>query len=310
MVNRAQYKVSVVIPTYNRCDDLIDSIMSLNFQTYPTEWFEVIVVDGGSTDSTSEALEEMSRKLDINLRYLYQQNRGPGAARNLGIKAARGDIICFIDSDCVADPMWIEAHVKSYTEKNIGGIGGDILPYRSSSLIARYADRYEYQPRITENNKLKYIDTANASFKKEVLEEVNGFDENILYTEDTDLSIRIKKAGYDLKFSKNAKVYHKHKTSLLELMNRAFTYARYGSYLLYMKYPDDLSFYKAFAYTNFRIVFNILSYPVVIVKSMFSDDVALSMAKPFIQNLILSCRIMGWLAGIIHHKMPLSGYTK
>ena len=294
-------KVSVIIPTYNRKEEIKDAIASLSKQTYPPELYEVVVVDDGSTDGTINLLQKLSENTNINLKFLYQENKGPGAARNHGIKFSNGDIICFMDSDCIADPKWIEAHVRSYTEKDIGGVGGSVLPYDASSLISRYADLYEYQLRVFKNNLLKYVNTSNASFRRSVLEVVNGFDENIIYTEDKDLSIRVRKAGYKLKFSEDAIIFHKHRRSMFDMLRRSYCYAKYGSYLLYKKYPDDFSFYLALVYANLRIMINIIFYPYFFVKSLLSDDVLLNAARPVIQSLILLSRVAGWLSAAIYY---------
>ena len=105
--------VSVVIPTYNRKDMLKECLESLFNQTYPKERYEIIVVNDGSTDGTEEVLNEYAKKAPCAFKWFTQQNKGPCVARNLGVKNARGEIICFIDDDCVAEKKWIENLILS-----------------------------------------------------------------------------------------------------------------------------------------------------------------------------------------------------
>lgn len=95
-------KISVIIPTYNRASYIRDAIESILEQTYPV--FEIIVVDDGSTDNTSEVI----RLYGDRIRYFWQQNSGPGAARNRGIKEAKGDYVAFLDSD----DIWVQNKTK------------------------------------------------------------------------------------------------------------------------------------------------------------------------------------------------------
>ena len=96
-------KVSVIIPTYNRADGVREAVESVLRQTEPP--LEIIVVDDGSTDGTAETLKTYGD----SVRYIYQNNSGAAAARNAGIAASRGDIVAFIDSDCVAEKPWLSA---------------------------------------------------------------------------------------------------------------------------------------------------------------------------------------------------------
>ena len=94
--------VSVIIPTYNRKDNLIEAIESVFAQTYPN--YEVIVVDDGSSDGTKEKLQEIRKKLV----YIHQNNSGVSTARNKGILSSKGDYIALLDSDDLFMPHHIE----------------------------------------------------------------------------------------------------------------------------------------------------------------------------------------------------------
>ena len=101
-----QLTVSVVVPTYNRCDRLHRVLTALAAQTFPRTSFEVIVVSDGSTDGTDEYLR--SDRPPLQLVAVMQPNRGPGPARNAGVERARGRLILFVDDDVVAAPDLVE----------------------------------------------------------------------------------------------------------------------------------------------------------------------------------------------------------
>jgi glycosyltransferase involved in cell wall biosynthesis len=108
---------SVIVPTFNRADEIKELLDSLSKQTIPHNNFEIIIVDDGSTDNTKEVIESIKSKFDLNIRTLYQNHKGPGEARNLGMKNAKGKYFVFIDSDCIADKNWLSAYKKEVEQK-------------------------------------------------------------------------------------------------------------------------------------------------------------------------------------------------
>ncbi|MBI3998716.1 MAG: glycosyltransferase family 2 protein, partial [Armatimonadetes bacterium] len=110
----AQCDLSVVIPTLNRREVLKRVLDALAHQTYPADRYEVVVVDDGSTDGTQDVVEAAGRTGPPAVRYVRQTpgKRGPASANNLGIKAAQGEWILFLNDDVVADPHLVEEHVR------------------------------------------------------------------------------------------------------------------------------------------------------------------------------------------------------
>ena len=106
--------ISVVLPTYNRLNQLKLVLAGLEKQTYPLDEFEVVVVSDGSTDGTHEYLETMQTPLQ--LRSIQQQNGGVATARNNGFSQAASDLILFIDDDVVPAPMLIEEHLLIFLD--------------------------------------------------------------------------------------------------------------------------------------------------------------------------------------------------
>jgi len=202
--------VTVIICTYNRADFLKKCLDSIFDQTY--DKFEAIIVNGPSTDRTENLLRKYPFKI------IQQKNKGGlSAARNLGIKEAKGEIIAFIDDDAIADENWIKNHVKKYKDKKVGGVGGTI--YGKNGKIDEYCKKVNKfgilkREKKTVHSGYTWFNTTcgcNTSFRRNVLEEIGGFDEYYNYWfDETDVCVSIAKAGYKIEYEYDAIVYHYH----------------------------------------------------------------------------------------------------
>lgn len=230
---------SVVIPVYNGSKTLQKTLESIFAQTFPARKFEIIVVDDGSNDNTRELIVAIKANCSHQLRYFYQDNKGPAAARNLGIKHALGPIVAFIDSDCAASADWVEEIVKGYGDLRLAGVGGVIKAAPTASLVSQYCDfvRMNEKPdRIIELD-IYYLITANASFRKQYLVEVGGFDERYDFPggEDPDICYRLEKKGYLLICNPCAIVYNPHKQTFKEFSRTFYNYGKGNSFLAMRK---------------------------------------------------------------------------
>ena len=120
--------VDIIIPVYNAQETISDCLNSLARQDYPNEKFTVIVCDDGSTDASADLIAPFP------VVVLTQDNAGPGAARNAALKSAKGEIVLFLDADCVVDKDWIRSHVAAHKNpehqgRKVGCIGGSIKPH-------------------------------------------------------------------------------------------------------------------------------------------------------------------------------------
>lgn len=185
-------KVSVIIPTYNRARYIGDSIRSVLFQTYRN--FEIIVVDDGSTDDTTNVIEAIS---DPRLRYIQQENRGRSKARNLALSLARGTFITFLDSDDLYLPNKIELQVDYLTKHP--GVG---MVYTSAYCINDVGEFLAHKYEATDSGliyeKIAFFTPVTITLPtvmtyKDVLDNVGGFDEDMHRFEDTDMWRRISK---------------------------------------------------------------------------------------------------------------------
>jgi len=249
--------VSIVVPVLNREDTIGSCIESLLELDYPS--YEIIVVDGGSTDKTTEVVSKYPIEVIIDRR------RGAYAARNSGIGMAKGELIFFTDSDCVIDKDVLKKMVGHFGDEKIAGMGGQISAYNPTTLIERfshYAHIVEFNlPNGTVKwNKNKFLSgglyTANALFRKDVLKEVGEFDTDFIVGGDYDLCWRLQRAGYRLEFDSEAIVRHIHRGTLSELIKQFFNYGIEHPLLL-KKQPGFFSYIQIKTYAlppfEFRI---------------------------------------------------------
>ena len=283
--------VSVVIPTYNRKEMLKECVGSLFTQTYPTDQYEIIVVDDGSTDETKNMFDRYLQK-EPRLSYFYQENQGPSAARILGTRNSKGEIICFIDDDCVADRDWIKNLVDCYVDDNVGGVGGKIMSFTPKTIIERYC--YVTDLFNQELFTKLFLMTGNASYKKNVLTKVRSFDRYIKYGEDVDLGIKVILAGYSLRYNSKAVVYHKHKETLKGLLRQKYRHGK-GYACVHKKYPKNFSTKRRVSSILQKIVKGMVLYPLIILKSVFVKDKKFYLIKRLLDILLLMATSSGMI---------------
>ena len=157
--------ISVVVPVYNGEKTLARCLTSLQSQTIPIDKYEIVVVDDGSKDGTRKVAE------GCGVTVISQKNQGPAAARNLGVKMAKGNIVLFIDVDCAAAPNWIEEMTKPFSNPDIVGIKGTYKTTQQD-LLARFV-QLEYEEKYERMKMFPYIDfidTYSAGFRKDIFQ--------------------------------------------------------------------------------------------------------------------------------------------
>ena len=211
--------ISIIIPVYNDEKNLLDCVKSLQNQK-TKEKFEIIIVEDGSNSNIEKNFKEMR-----NIRYFWKSNGGPASARNFGLKKSKGELIVFIDSDCIAEKNWLSyLHEEIISSNNISGVGGRILNknngYISDSL---HLLEFEGFTNIRGNEK-RIIPTANALFRRKDLELINGFDNslNLAGGDDVDLCWRLVKLKKKLIFYPKAIIYHKTSTKFSKALKKVF----------------------------------------------------------------------------------------
>lgn len=228
--------ISVIIPAHNAERTLPYTLQALQNQTLPKNLYEVIVVDDASTDQTGSVAKE------YGVRYRKQNKEGPAAARNLGVRVARGDIVIFTDSDCIPKEDWIERMVEPFEDPMVAGVMGRYLT-RQNKLAARFV-QLEFEERFSILKKFDSIDLVPsfaAAFRRRVFEEVGGFDAHypLANNEDVELSYKIASRGYKMIFANNAIVYHQHPSTWRKYFSVKFTRA-FWRILVYKKFPEKI----------------------------------------------------------------------
>jgi glycosyltransferase involved in cell wall biosynthesis len=219
--------ISVVVPAYNRPEGLTALLAALAEQSYPPYRFEVLVCDDGSKPALAERVA--TKDLPFSLNFLREDNQGPAAARNRGLKAARGSIVAFTDDDCLPLPHWLEAIAEALQKPEAYAVHGPT--YSTVPPI----DPFVHSLHIEQ---VHGVATANFAARKDKLLAVDGFDETFRapYFEDEDLSRRLQQRFGEITWAPEARVEHPPR---VVPFRKAFKSAGYTYYLPYMrrKYP-------------------------------------------------------------------------
>ena len=210
--------VSVVVPVRNAADTIAACVDSLLALAYPSDRFEVLVVDNASTDRTPAILERYADRV----RLLHEPKPGPSHARNAGVRRARADVIAFTDADCRVDPSWLTEIVPAVGNEGVGMAGGPILATRPCNYVERFGESIHDHERAITTCVPPYVITANCAAKKSTLQAIGGFDPAFLRSQDADLAFRVWGAGHQLVFAGGAIVYHRNERTLRGLMREGF----------------------------------------------------------------------------------------
>ena len=206
-------EVSVVIPTYNRLDTLRHVIPTLLDQDLAAERFELLVCDSRSTDGTAEYLAGAAAE-HPNVRHLPGDYSGRAAARNAGIRDARGEIVVFNDSDILASPDLLSRHLQRHEQRrNLAVVGWevqvkDLADYQYKR--ERPHERGSLHPPSRKRLSWLYFLTGNASVRRDDLVRAGCFDESFTGYghEDLELGYRLEKAGLEIVYEPRAVSYH------------------------------------------------------------------------------------------------------
>lgn len=210
-------RVSVVICTYNRAEGLRATLDCLQQQRHTD--FEVVVVNGPSTDHTAEVLREYGG----SVRVVDNPRANLSSSRNLGIRASAGELVAFIDDDALPEPGWLEQVVPYFDDPEVAGAGGIVIDHTGMAPQYRYSAATRFGEPVYSDIEpfdlyctpgtatFPYLQGTNAVFRREALAAVGLFDETFdFYLDETDLCCRLVDAGYVLRQLPNAAVHHKY----------------------------------------------------------------------------------------------------
>ncbi len=321
--------VSVVIPAFN-CETTIRQTIEAILQQRFSPRTHIIIVDDGSIDKTAEIVKSYPA-----VKYIYQKNSGPAAARNRGAQEAAGEYIFFTDADCVPQPEWMARMMPHFRNPEIGVVAGSYGIANPENLLANCIHAeilFRHQKLMPDFP--KSFGSYNFCLRKEVFLKAGGFDPVYRFAsgEDNDLSYKILKAGYKIYFEKTALVDHYHTEDMRQYFKEQY---RHGFWRAKM-YHDHLEMWRGDNYTFWKDIIEIplalfsllnlfvfLPFPVFVpaaarfsVFSLIFLEVfyGLRMLKglrkgfffAFVMLLRAFARTLGFFSGILHFTLPKS----
>lgn len=260
--------VSVVVGIRNEekfIEECIESLLQLD---YPQDSYEVIIVDGMSTDKTRDLVQKYPVKLLLNER------KNVAAARNLGVKNARGDLVAFTDGDCKVDPLWLKTLVLEMKNapEDVACVGGPNLVFDNDPVFGRvvgYAQETflgsggsAQSNNSTKKHYVASLPNCNAMYRKNTILEAGYFDERFVVGQDGDLNYRINKIGRKFLYIPEAKVLHHRRGTPRSFSVRMF---KYGMWMgeLFKKHGEFVRWYAFLP--SIAIAFAVLSLIVSVV---------------------------------------------
>lgn len=234
-------RYSVIIPVYNRPDEVDELLQSLVSQSLKD--FEVIVVEDGSSVPCEDVVNKYRDKLDVH--YYSKPNSGPGQTRNYGAERSKGEFLLILDSDCILPEGYLQAIEDELHKEEADAFGGPDRAHDSFTRVQKainYAMTSFFTTGGIRGGKKKmdkfYPRSFNMGVRAEAYRALGGFS-NMRFGEDIDFSIRIFKAGYRCRLFPEAWVWHKRRTDLKKFFKQVHN-SGIARINLYKKYPESL----------------------------------------------------------------------
>lgn len=241
--------ISVVIPVFNGADTIVDTLAALQTQAGVAGEVDIIVVDNGSTDNTTEIVTAFPVTL------LHESTRGPSAARNCGLRASKADIIAHLDADTLPSRRWLASIVAPFKNSDTVLVAGKTLSFPPQTAAERYLAQSElFTMEVTVNRDLlPFAPSLNMAVRRQVALDAGGWCEEMQTGEDVDFSTRvIRHAACNIECAPAALIFHRHRNTDKALQKQAWTYGE-GLELLYQRYPETVQ-WGAWQYLNMNKV--------------------------------------------------------
>ena len=231
---------SIIVPVYNRPDEVADLLESLAAQT--DHGFETVIVEDGSTVDCRSQCEAFGEKARV--KYYYKDNEGRSIARNYGLDRAGGDYFVFVDSDCILPPGYIAGLRKALAANPVDCFGGPDAAHDSFTDTQK-AINYAMTTFLTtggirggKRSMEKFTPrTFNMGYSREVYERVGGFRE--MFSEDIDMSTRIRLAGFSIALFPDVAVYHKRRGNFRKFWKQVHVFGM-SRITLQLLYPGSM----------------------------------------------------------------------
>lgn len=234
-------QISLIIPVYNRPQEVEELLASLSQQIYKD--FEIIIVEDGSSIPCQDQVKKYQDQLDI--KYYFKPNSGPGQSRNYGFEKAKGNYGIFLDSDCVIPDQYTKIVHDALSQHYIDAFGGPDQAHPDFSDLQK-AINYSMTSFFTTggirggSEKLDkfYPRSFNMGYSRAVFTATHGFSK-MRFGEDIDMSIRILDLGFQTQLIKQAYVFHKRRTNLRQFFKQVFN-SGIARINLYKRHPQSL----------------------------------------------------------------------
>jgi cellulose synthase/poly-beta-1,6-N-acetylglucosamine synthase-like glycosyltransferase/peptidoglycan/xylan/chitin deacetylase (PgdA/CDA1 family) len=235
--------VSVIVPAYNEKECIANTLESLARSTHP---IEIIIVDDGSTDGTSEISREAAEALGMtNVRVIRQENAGKPAALNNGVRNASCDIVVMMDGDTVFEPDTVRRLVQPFADPKVGAVAGNAKVGNRDTIIGAW-QHIEYVMGFNLDRRMydllrcmPTIPGAIGAFRRDAVLEVGGMSEDTL-AEDTDITIAMHRAGWNVVYQEHARAWTEAPGSLKQLWSQRYRWS-YGTMQALWKHRKSLT---------------------------------------------------------------------
>lgn len=301
-------RFSIIVPVYNRCDEVRDLCESLLAQT--SDDFELVLVEDGSTDPCAD-IAGQARLRGLDVQYFFKPNEGRSIARNYGMERARGRYFLFFDSDCVIPPGYIATIGAELDRNPLDCFGGPDAAHDSFSDTQK-AINYSMTSFLTtggiRGGKVsleKFTPrTFNMGFSREVYERVGGFRE--MFSEDIDMSTRIRREGFSIGLVRPAYVWHKRRVDFRRFFRQVYVFGM-SRITLKILYPGSL---KAVHLLPAVFVLGILGLLIaaVFVSPWFLLPIGIYLAAVFLGALIATRSLKISMLAVPAAIIQLGGY--
>ena len=230
---------SIIIPVYNRPQEIDELLESLTKQAF-SDTFEVIIIEDGSSEKSDTIIEKYKNQLDLN--YFYKQNSGAGATRNFGMQQAQGNYFIILDSDVILPKYYLSAIKKALEINFTDAFGGPDAAHKSFTSLQK-AINYSMTSVLTTGGirgKKQSVGkfqprSFNMGLSKKAYEKTQGFSK-MKNGEDIDLTFRLWENNFKTQFIEKAFVYHKRRSSIQQFFNQTFGFGT-ARPLLNKRYP-------------------------------------------------------------------------
>lgn len=228
---KSKLTTSIITLTKNRAHLLEKNFASLSVQTLKPD--EIIVIDNNSTDQTQNLIENYQKRLPI--KSFKSSLSGYSALYNLGIKKARGSLICFLDDDCIADKNWLKELTKKHQQYPESIIQGNSFSLPKNNLYAEImGNHYQnwLQSNLVGKEELRFLDNKNLLVPKKLLDKYGGFSiKHNIGSEDIEFGLRMRKNGIKIIFQLQAIAYHHERDNFKSFVQQHYRIAQSESHL-------------------------------------------------------------------------------